>query len=84
MVATVLWRAFGGLVVAFMLTPLILVVLFAFTDNALTNFPIERLSTRWFDTLFAKDEFWKAFDNSLKISGSVAVISTIVGTLAAL
>jgi ABC-type spermidine/putrescine transport system permease subunit II len=83
-VATVLWRAFGGLVVLFMLTPLVLVVLFSFTDNALTNFPIERFSTRWFDTLFARDEFWKAFSNSLKIAGSVAAISSVIGTFAAL
>lgn len=81
---TLLWRVFGGLVVVFMLTPLLLVVLFAFTDNALTNFPIERFSTRWFRVLFEKDEFWKAFSNSLKIAGSVAIVSTVVGTLAAL
>ncbi len=82
--ATTLWRVFGGLIVLFMLTPLVLVVLFSFTDNALTNFPIEHFSTRWFRTLFEKDEFWKAFGNSLKISSSVAVISTVIGTLAAL
>ncbi|MEX2647459.1 MAG: ABC transporter permease [Alphaproteobacteria bacterium] len=82
--ATTLWRVFGGLIVLFMLTPLVLVVLFSFTDNALTNFPIERFSTRWFRTLFEKDEFWKAFGNSLKIASSVAVISTVIGTLAAL
>jgi spermidine/putrescine transport system permease protein len=67
-----------------MLTPLVLVVLFSFTDNALTNFPIERFSTRWFRVLFEKDEFWKAFGNSLRIAGSVALVSTVVGTLAAL
>jgi spermidine/putrescine transport system permease protein len=83
-VSTALWRLFGVLVVAFMLTPLALVVLFSFTDNALTNFPIERFSTRWFQTLFERDEFWKAFGNSLTIAGSVAVVSSVVGTLAAL
>lgn len=83
-VSNALWRAFGALVVALMLTPLALVVLFSFTDNALTNFPIERFSTRWFRTLFERAEFWKAFGNSLTIAGSVAVISSVVGTLAAL
>ena len=80
----ILWRGFAALVVLFMLAPLVLVVLFSFTDNALTNFPIERFSLRWYRVLTGNDEFWIALSNSLKIAGSVAVISTVIGTLAAL
>ncbi len=80
----VLWGGFSGLVVVFMLTPLVLVVLFSFTDNALTNFPINAMSLHWYRILVANPEFWSAFENSLKISGSVALISTVIGTMAAM
>lgn len=80
----ILWRGFAGAVVVFMLAPLILVVLFSFTSNTLTNFPIDEFSLRWYRTLAEKDEFWVALWNSLKIASSVAVASAVIGTLAAL
>lgn len=84
MMTRILWGVFAGLVTLFMLTPLGLVVLFSFTDNALTNFPINAISLHWYRILGANPEFWKAFENSLIISSTVAVVSTVIGTLAAM
>jgi spermidine/putrescine transport system permease protein len=79
-----MWRAFGGFVFLFMLSPLALVVLFAFANTAVTTFPMKGVSFKWFETLFAKPDFWGAFENSVIVAGSVGVVSTVVGTMAAL
>ena len=55
-----LWFAFGFGVVAFMLTPLVLVVVFSFGRNALTSFPMRGLTLDWYRALFANDTFWGA------------------------
>ena len=81
---TWLWRGFAGFTVIFMLTPMVLVVLFSFGESALTNFPMGGVTTKWYVKLFQNDEFWNALNNSLTVAGSVALASTLVGTLAAL
>ena len=83
-VATFAWRGFGALVVAFMLTPMVLVVIFSVAENALTNFPMGGFSTKWYLVLWRNPEFWNSFSNSLLIAGVVALVSTVVGTLAAM
>ena len=82
--ANLAWRGFGALVVVFMVTPLFLVVIFSVGESALTNFPMGGFSSKWYLDLFDTPEFWKAFANSLKVAGVVALISTLSGTLAAL
>ena len=79
-------RAFGVLfsafVVVFMVTPLVLVVVFSFGRSKLTNFPMGGFSTLWYETIFRDPEFWGAFWNSLIVAGSACTVSTLVGTLA--
>ena len=82
--ANLAWRGFGALVVVFMVTPLLLVVVFSVGESALTNFPMGGLSSKWYLELFDTPEFWKAFANSMKVAGGVALTSTLSGTLAAL
>ena len=82
--ANLAWRGFGALVVVFMVTPLFLVVVFSVGESALTNFPMGGLSSKWYLALFDTPEFWKAFANSMKVAGGVALTSTLSGTLAAL
>ena len=78
------WRAFLGLVMLFMVTPLFLVVLFSFGESALAAFPLGTLSFKWYEILFERGEFWNSFRNSLQIAVSVGIISTIIGTLSAM
>ena len=61
-----------------MVTPLLLVVLFSFGENALTNFPMGGVSGKWYERLFDTPEFWKSFHNSLRVAGVVALTSTVV------
>jgi spermidine/putrescine transport system permease protein len=78
------WSAFGALVVLFMLTPLVLVVLFSFGRSALTNFPMGGLTLDWYRALLANDTFWSAARNSAIVAISVGLVSTVIGTMAAL
>ncbi len=70
--------------VAFLLSPLLLVVLFSFTSRAQSAFPIESLSLRWWAEMIADPKFAQALRNSLIISGAVGAVSAIVGTMTAL
>ena len=47
-------------VVVFMVTPLLLVVLFSFNRSALTSLPLTGLTLDWYRKLFANDSFWPA------------------------
>lgn len=78
------WKLVAGLFVFFLLTPLVLVVLFSFTDRALTNFPIERFSLRWWRAMLDHQQFIPSLTRSLIIGGTVAVVSAVIGTMAAI
>jgi spermidine/putrescine transport system permease protein len=82
--SSILWRLVATLLVAFLLSPIILLVVFSFTSRGLTNFPIESLSFRWWEAMVTYDQFWPAFRNSMIVGLSVGVISAIIGTMAAI
>jgi spermidine/putrescine transport system permease protein len=78
------WAGVGALFVLFLLTPLGLVILFSFTDRAISNFPINALSLQWWRTMAAHPQFLPALVNSLIIGGAVGLTSAVVGTMAAM
>jgi spermidine/putrescine transport system permease protein len=77
------WILFGALTVLFMLSPLVLLVLFSFGENSLASFPMRGLTLDWYRRLFANDDFRVALKNSAVISLSVGAASVLVGNLAA-
>jgi spermidine/putrescine transport system permease protein len=83
-VSSVLWRLFTLAVVVFLATPMLLVVLFSFNRSALTSLPLTGFTFDWYRRLFANDSFWPALENSLIVGFSVAFVSVVTGTLAAL
>jgi len=82
--ARLAWLVFGGATVAFMLSPLLLLVLFSFGRNELATFPMEGLTLEWYAKLFANDDFRVALKNSAIVSLSVGAVSIVVGLLSAL
>jgi spermidine/putrescine transport system permease protein len=78
------WKLTASLFVLFLLTPLVLVVLFAFTNRAISNFPIEHLSLRWWYEMLRHSQFIPSLTRSVTIGGTVAVVSAVVGTMAAI
>ena len=82
--SALLWKCFGLLMAAFMLSPLVLVVFFSFGRNPRSTLPVGGFTTSWYRVLFENPNFSTALENSLLVTLSVGVISTVVGTLAAL
>jgi spermidine/putrescine transport system permease protein len=78
------WRIFICGVIAFLVSPLMLVVLFSFNASALTSFPLSGFTFDWYRRLIANESFWPALENSLIIGATVAIMSVTIGTLAAL
>lgn len=82
-IPTLCWRLFGAVTFFFMLSPLGILLLFAFSDKKLLAFPISGLTVDWFVKIFGRPEFWAAFQNSMIIVISVGAASTIIGIMAA-
>ena len=68
--ADMIWRIIGALYVVFLLTPLLLVVLFSFTNRGIAAFPIEHFSLQWWRAMIDDPEFFPALKNSLMIGGT--------------
>ena len=81
---TTFLRLFAVVIVVFMLTPLLVLVLFCFSERSLVTFPITGFTLDWFAKLFARPAFWDALQNSLIVTGTVGVVSTLLGTSAAM
>ena len=77
------WRVFGAIAVVFMLSPLVLLVVFSFSASSVLSMPITGWTLDWYRELFATPQFWAALENSLVIAGTVGIVSTAIGTMAA-
>lgn len=77
-------RVYAGLVVVFLLAPVAVVVVSAFNDAQLLDFPPVGLSFRWFARFWDSDPFRGAFFVSLGLAARTALVSVVLGTLAAL
>ena len=71
----------AGLV--FLWAPLMIVVLFSFHSTGGLTFPFEGFSTRWYDKVLSSEEIRTAAKNSLIVATSTALITLLLGTLAA-
>jgi spermidine/putrescine transport system permease protein len=78
------WYVFAALTAIFMLSPLVILVIFCFNDSPSLNFPITGLSFKWIGAVLDYPEFYVALKNSLIVTLSVGAVSTIVGTMAAM
>lgn len=75
---------FHSLVVIFMLAPMVVVCLVAFTPENTLTMPWNGLSLRWFEAVFQHNDFMTSFGNSLKLAFLAATISTLLAVPSAL
>jgi putative spermidine/putrescine transport system permease protein len=73
-----------GAIVAFLLLPIVVVVLFAFNPAAYLAFPPSGVSLRWFAKFFASREFMSSLLLSLELAALTFLVSTLFGVAAAL
>ncbi len=75
---------FNAVVVVFMLAPLLVVCLVAFTPENTLTMPTTHLSLRWFRAVFAHPDFMRSFRTSIALALWAASISTAIAVFAAL
>lgn len=69
---------FNALVVLFVLAPLVVVCLVAFTPGISLSVPTSSFSLRWFKAVFAHSDLMQSFKNSLWLGFFSASISTLI------
>lgn len=84
-------RMYGGITVAgsvlalvFLIAPLLVVGLISFSASRYLEFPPPGFSLRWYKTAFTESSWLAALLLSLQVATVVAILATVVGTLAAL
>ncbi|WOC15657.1 ABC transporter permease [Pseudochrobactrum sp. MP213Fo] len=75
---------FHTLVVIFMLAPMVVVCLVAFTPENTLTMPWNGFSLRWFKAVFAHKDFMDSFSNSARLALLSATISTILAVPSAI
>jgi spermidine/putrescine transport system permease protein len=68
---------------AFLYVPVLFLPLFSFNDSPFIAFPLAGFTTKWYGEMFADAAIQHALWNSLKVGGIAALVSTILGLLAA-
>ncbi len=68
---------------AFIYVPMLFLPLFSFNDSIYIAFPLKGFTFEWYKQMAATAGLMDAFMNSIKVAATVAVLSTIMGTLAA-
>lgn len=81
-ISSVLWSGFVILVLAFMLLPIVVVIIFSFGSNPHASAPMGPLTLKWYIALLNRPDFPSALENSAIITGSIGALSAVVGTAA--
>jgi putative spermidine/putrescine transport system permease protein len=74
----------AGVTYLLVLGPIVIVLITAFSPTDFFVFPPPGLSLRWFEVFFATESLRSAFLRSIQIAVVSAVVSTLLGTMAAL
>lgn len=72
------------LVLAFLVLPILVIVPLSFSSSTFLAFPLPGLSLRWYQELFASEVWRRSIQNSLIVGVGATLISTVLGTMAAL
>ncbi|WP_411877887.1 ABC transporter permease [Polaromonas sp. YR568] len=75
---------FNALVITFMLAPLVIVCVVAFTPGNTLAIPTTEFSLRWFRAVFAHSDFVQSFKNSLWLAAISATLATVLAVPAGL
>lgn len=76
-------RIYNGLVFAFLYAPIVVLIIFSF-NNSKSRVVWNGFSLRWYEELFGNEEILSALGVTLSVALITTVISTIIGTAAAI
>lgn len=72
------------LIAIWLVAPTLVVIPMSFADRKSLAFPPQGFSTQWYANFFANPQWFGSLVVSLKIAAMVAVVATIIGTMAAI
>ena len=73
----------AGAILAFLYLPIAFLVLFSFEQADTPGFPITGLTTHWYEAMLSDSAIHTALFNSVVVAVIVALLATIIGTMAA-
>ncbi|MDQ6794133.1 MAG: ABC transporter permease [Chloroflexota bacterium] len=76
--------ALGGLTVFFLVVPTLIIVPMGFSSSQILTFPPPGWSLQWYEKMVTDPQWTTGFFNSFQVATVTAIVSTILGTLAAL
>lgn len=79
-----LHRLICGAVLLFLIAPILVIFPLSFNSVPFFTYPMPGLSLRWYEEFFLTDRWQGALHNSIFVAVSVTLLSTTLGTLAAL
>lgn len=79
-----LHRLICGAILLFLISPIIAVVPLSFNSIPFFSYPMPGLSLRWYEEFFLTDRWRGALHTSTSVAMAVTLLSTTLGTLAAL
>lgn len=79
-----LHRLLCGMVLLFLVAPILVIIPLSFNSVPFFTYPMPGLSLRWYEEFFLTERWQGALHNSLVVAVSVTLLSTFLGTLAAL
>lgn len=82
-VSKVLLRGFVGLVLVWLMIPVIIIVPMSFSGSRFLAFPPPTWSLRWYEAYLANPLWMQATRVSLSVAAASAILATVLGTAAA-
>lgn len=83
-IQTVVLSAYFWLFIAFLLAPLVVLVIFAFNDSTTPTLPLTGFTTGWFDEAFTNGQLTSALARSAVIAAITGVLATALGVMASI
>jgi putative spermidine/putrescine transport system permease protein len=75
---------FSGLVLLFLVAPVLIVIPMSFSAGSSLSFPPTGFSLQWYDNFFGRADWTSATIQSFQVAAAVMVLATIIGTMASL
>jgi len=73
---------FGALIV-FLYLPVIFMIVFSFDEGATPGLPVTGFTLHWYEAMLSNRVLMRAVGNSITVAVIVAILATIIGTMAA-
>jgi spermidine/putrescine transport system permease protein len=77
-------RTYVWLYLAFLLSPIVVIVLFSVHSSPSLSFPFQGFSLQWYAQLWTDPQIRQGIENSLIVASAASVITGVIGSLGAL